>query len=57
MAEEIYSALQTRYDISTQQAKEHLLGLKRDPQESVSDFAVEIGNLVKLAHRYLPVTY
>lgn len=37
---DIYTARLARHGISLPQAKEHLLGLSRDPQGSVSDFAV-----------------
>lgn len=52
----ICNALQMRYGISPQQAKERLLVLSRDPQGSVSNFAIEIGHLAKLPPLYLPVT-
>lgn len=56
MAEETYTAILSVYEISPQQAKEHLLGLSRNPCGSVSDFGVEIGHLVALVHPYLPTT-
>lgn len=54
--EEIYNAPETRYGISLQQEKECLLGLSRDPQVSVSDFAIEIEHRLKLAPPSLPAT-
>lgn len=55
IAEEIYSTLQTKYglSLSSQRAKERLLTLIRNLQGSVSNFAVEISNLVKHVHPYL----
>lgn len=42
--------MRTRFGTSARQAKECLLGLRRDPQGSVLDLAMEIWKLVNLAH-------
>lgn len=47
---EIFASLQTRYGVSAPQAKQRLLGLKRDSRESVLDFAMEIKRLVDIAY-------
>lgn len=45
-ASDILESLWTKYGTSVRQEKDHLLGLKRDSQESVFDLAMEIGCLV-----------
>lgn len=47
---EIFESLRTRNGVSTRQAKELLLGLKRDSQKSVFDVATEIKRVVSVAY-------
>lgn len=41
--------------MSAPQAKEQILDLKRDSQESIPDWVLEIGPLVKQTYPYLPL--
>lgn len=55
-AQEIYSSLVStcRYGMPTRQAKEHLLGLRKDTYESMFDLRLRIQQLVKVAHPSMP---
>lgn len=50
----ILKSILTSYGMSAQQAKENLLGLRRNPQGSIFDFAANVARLVRLEHPYLP---
>lgn len=52
LASEVFESFQTWYGTSVRQAKERLLGLKRDSQESVS---IEIRCLANSAHPTMSV--
>lgn len=47
--------MRTKYGTSARQVKERLLGLKREPQGSVFDTAVQINRLMTILHASMPV--
>lgn len=53
---EIYPNFQFRCGMSNSQTKRCLLNPIKDPQGSMSEFAVEVSNLVGHAYQYLPVS-
>lgn len=50
----VMQALRTQYATMMRQAKEKLMSVRKDPQDSVFHLTVDIRRLVYLAHPYIP---
>lgn len=49
-------SLKSRYGITVKQVKVRLLRLRWDPKRSLFGLSIEVGQLVELAHPYVPVS-